>query len=431
MSTIASAVAASEGSTPKVPVRRTRTRSPIALTSVTIRPSRSAISSKSTCSSGDWLSVSCTIAIEPTRRTASSSAALASGASIRRAWSRSSAATVWRLFFTRWWISRMVASLVTSSRSRRRRSVTSRSRISAPIRSPSGRSGIDAHDERPRRRCRPRCRGVPGRSSTALSVSSSVRCRGGTSARVNDGQLEPGEVAAVPEPAVDRQRVGAGVGNPPVGVDAQEPVADPRRVGVVAALAGVGEVARRRSSGSGRRRSGGRTAPGGWGCGPPAGWCCGRPRRSTRSARRTGIASTRTGTSSRHSGSPSRTSRPASYAASSSGRRPAGTKVPSDVVDQRGRAGGRAHLPGRPEPPAVAVGQPQHQVGEGEVGDDLPVRHQQLEPRRRPRRRGRCGCAPGRSGTARGTGLGRPAGRRAGRSPSVRLGPDAMAGWPA
>ena len=46
-----------------------------ALTSVTIRPSRSAISSKSTCSSTAWLSVSCTIAIEPTRRTASSSAA--------------------------------------------------------------------------------------------------------------------------------------------------------------------------------------------------------------------------------------------------------------------------------------------------------------------------------------------------------------------
>ena len=66
------------GQHPEAPVRRTRTRSPAALTSVTIRPSRSAISSKSTCSSTAWLSVSCTIAIEPTRRTASSSAALAS-----------------------------------------------------------------------------------------------------------------------------------------------------------------------------------------------------------------------------------------------------------------------------------------------------------------------------------------------------------------
>ena len=63
------------------------------------------------------------------------------------------------------------------------------------------------------------------------------------------GQLEPGEVAAVPEPAVDRQCVGAGVLNPTVVVDPQEPVADPRRVGVVAALARVGEVARTRSSG--------------------------------------------------------------------------------------------------------------------------------------------------------------------------------------
>ena len=44
----------------------------------------------------------------------------------RRAWSRSSEAIVWRLFFTRWWISRIVASFDTSIRSRRRRSVTSR-----------------------------------------------------------------------------------------------------------------------------------------------------------------------------------------------------------------------------------------------------------------------------------------------------------------
>jgi len=48
-------------------------------------PSRSAISSKATSSSTSWLSVSCTIAIEPTRRTASSSASLASTESIRRA----------------------------------------------------------------------------------------------------------------------------------------------------------------------------------------------------------------------------------------------------------------------------------------------------------------------------------------------------------
>jgi hypothetical protein len=44
------------------------------------------------------------------RLTDSSMATLASADSKRRAWSRSSDAIVWRLFFTRWWISRIVAS---------------------------------------------------------------------------------------------------------------------------------------------------------------------------------------------------------------------------------------------------------------------------------------------------------------------------------
>ena len=38
------------------------------------------------------------------------------------------------------------------------------------------------------------------------------------------------------------------------------------------------------------------------------------------------------------------------------------------------------HLAARPEAAALAVGQPQHQVGEGQVGDDLPVRLEQLQP---------------------------------------------------
>ena len=72
-----------------------------------------------------------------TRRTASSRASLALSSGIRRAWSRSSAATVWRLFFTRWWISRIVASLVSSSCSRRRSSETSRTRSIAPVLTPA------------------------------------------------------------------------------------------------------------------------------------------------------------------------------------------------------------------------------------------------------------------------------------------------------
>ena len=76
---MARAFAVSDGSSPKLPSRRTLTWPATALTSVTIAPSRSAISSKVTLSSTAWLRVSCTIAIEPTRRTASSRAALADG----------------------------------------------------------------------------------------------------------------------------------------------------------------------------------------------------------------------------------------------------------------------------------------------------------------------------------------------------------------
>ncbi len=65
---------------------------------------------------------------------------------MRRACRRSSAATVCRLFLTRWWISRIVASLVSSSRSRRRSSVTSRSSTSAPMRCPARRSGMARSD---------------------------------------------------------------------------------------------------------------------------------------------------------------------------------------------------------------------------------------------------------------------------------------------
>ncbi len=143
VSTIASGVATADGSIPNCPMILGVTRASGEATSPAIIATRSAISSKSTISSGACDRVSCTIAIDPTRRTASSSAARASGAFIRLACSRSSAATVCRLFLTRWWISRMVASLVSSSRSRRRNSVTSRTRISAPVRWPPTMSGIE------------------------------------------------------------------------------------------------------------------------------------------------------------------------------------------------------------------------------------------------------------------------------------------------
>ncbi len=140
MSTMDSGVATSAPRIPKRPVRRPVIRP--GEISATIASTRSAISSKSTRSSRFWDSVSCTMAIEPTLRTASPSASLPCSESILRACRRSSAATVWRLFFTRWWISRMVASLVINSRSRRRTSVMSRSRMSEPIRVPLGLSGM-------------------------------------------------------------------------------------------------------------------------------------------------------------------------------------------------------------------------------------------------------------------------------------------------
>ena len=236
-------------------------------------------------------------------------------------------------------------------------------------------------DQRRPPRRRSRCRGAPRPVSTALSVSSSGRRSGGTSPRVISASDSAVEVAVEPEPAVDRQRVGAGVGDP----------ARPRRGAGSRRRPGASRRGRcagrargscpRRSSGSGRRRSGGRTARAGSGCGCPAGWCCAPTTAITRPPRRTGIASTRTGTSSRHSGSPSRTSRPGRRTrCRAGGRRPAGTKVPTTSSTYAvGPVVGRIWAPAQ-KPALLAVRQPQHQVGEGQVGDDLPVGQEQVQP---------------------------------------------------
>ena len=93
-------------------------------------------SSRFTCSSTDIDNASWTNAIDDTRRTDSISASRPSALTVRRACRRSSAATVCRLFFTRWWISRMVASLDIRARSRRLTSVTSRISTAAPALAP-------------------------------------------------------------------------------------------------------------------------------------------------------------------------------------------------------------------------------------------------------------------------------------------------------
>ena len=54
---------------------------------------------------------------------------------------------------------------------------------------------------------------------------------------------------------------------------------------------------------------------------------------------------------------------------------------PGDVVEQRGGAGGRPDLRRSPQALRLRVGQPEHEVGERQVGDDLPVRHQRMQPR--------------------------------------------------
>ncbi|CAM5338282.1 hypothetical protein STENM223S_04748 [Streptomyces tendae] len=101
---------------------------------------------------------------------------------------------------------------------------------------------------------------------------------------------------------------------------------------------------------------------------------------STRPSRRTGMDSTRTGTSSRHSGSPSRTIRPSSRAASSSGPAAARDQMADHVVLVGGGAGVGPHLGDGDVAGAVAGGDPQDEVGEGEVGEQLPLRDQQVEP---------------------------------------------------
>ena len=92
------------------------------------------------------------------------SAARASPSGSRRACSRSSAATVCRLFFTRWWISRIVASLVSSSRSRRRSShdVAQQHERADPL-PRLGRAGSPASTRVAPRERRPRCATARGR----------------------------------------------------------------------------------------------------------------------------------------------------------------------------------------------------------------------------------------------------------------------------
>ena len=98
-----------------------------------------------TSSPGSRESDSWTRAIVRIRRTDSETAALASGFVSRRACRRSNDEIVCRLFFTRWWISRIVASLLNSSRSRLRSSVTSRTSSTPAMTSSDLMTGTQRH----------------------------------------------------------------------------------------------------------------------------------------------------------------------------------------------------------------------------------------------------------------------------------------------
>jgi hypothetical protein len=76
------------------------------------------------------------------RRTVWSITAFASSDCTRRPARRSSDEIVWRLFFTRWWISRIVASFDRRRRSRRRSSEMSRNSTTAPDTTPCSSSGM-------------------------------------------------------------------------------------------------------------------------------------------------------------------------------------------------------------------------------------------------------------------------------------------------
>ena len=123
------------------------------------------------------------------RRTDSDTAALASGFSSRRACSRSSDEIVCRLFFTRWWISRIVASLLISSRSRLRRSVTSRTSSTPPAISPPARIGRQRHS---------RATSDAGSNSSTIGMRCSYALRTMSSWKPSSASVMPTALAWMP-----------------------------------------------------------------------------------------------------------------------------------------------------------------------------------------------------------------------------------------
>ena len=319
----------------------------------------------------------------------SSSAIRASGTATRRACSRSSAATVCRLFFTRWWISRIVASLLMICRSRRRSSVTSCISSSAPSVSPRGRSGMRAEQHRRS----PALDLDAGRLAAVDRGFDRLGQVAGVERVVGDGagqlvQRLADDRAGDAEPAERRQRVRAGVDDRAVRLEAQQAVADARAGALLVAGVRVREGAvgdHRRQVGGGLQvdelELAGRAHAGQVGVLAQHG----DDGRSGRPAR-IGMASRRIGRSPSQSGSVSRKMRP-SLQRGAQRDGPLAARDHADlVVLVGGRPGRRAALRGAEEggvAAGVAVGQrdrhPEQQVGEGQIREQLPLADQPLQ----------------------------------------------------
>ncbi len=192
-------------------------------------------------------------------------------------------------------------------------------------------------------------------------------------------QRLPAEVTGQPELAVDRLRVGTGIGDQPRRVDADEPVTDARAVRVVRTLPREREGAARDHL----RELAGRLQVGQL-----------QPARRTHAlevgvARHHGdqpvSAPHRDGLDPhRHVVAPFRITLACDAAVAQRGVEerslPRLQEGADDVVDERCRTGRRPHLPTGPVAGPALVRQPQHEIGEAEVGDDLPVGQQHREP---------------------------------------------------
>ena len=219
-STTASGVATSAGTSPSPPLT-SKVRWRETTESLAIRSSDVTISSKGTWSLGSRDRISWTMAIDRTRRSASNSATRPPPGGRRRAWSRSRAEMVCRLFFTRWWTSRMAASLDSRSRSSRRTSVTSRSRTMHPVTSSVWIRGMQCS--------RTVTSGRRSTSSTTGSAEASAH------SMADSSMPEVGEAAALDlgvhaHPVEGVGGVRRGVADPALLVDEDHAVTDPGRL---------------------------------------------------------------------------------------------------------------------------------------------------------------------------------------------------------